>query len=305
MEPLTTPALGAMLTSLYPHEHGATRNGMRLRPGWRRWRGLSASAATNRRLRGELDAQGPSLGVRRALRALRGGVHPQALARPVQGRGDGRGPHRRGARLARAGSGSSAARSCSGCTTSIRTPPTGCTRRWPGRSASISEEGAPASPSADRYDSEIAFADRHLGRLLAAFDADPELRANTLFVFAGDHGESLGEHGDWGHGRNLYEPALHIPLGIAWAGRGPRRRHDRRAGDEPRRPPTVLGLLGLRDPPAAAGFRGVDWTAVLRRGGAEPGDAGADHRLRGATGAPCCRPARRERRAATGCWRWG
>ncbi len=33
VEPLTTPALGAMLTSLYPHEHGATRNGMRLRPG--------------------------------------------------------------------------------------------------------------------------------------------------------------------------------------------------------------------------------------------------------------------------------
>ncbi|HEX5043986.1 MAG TPA: sulfatase-like hydrolase/transferase, partial [Candidatus Polarisedimenticolaceae bacterium] len=33
VEPLTTPALASMLTSLYPHEHGATRNGLRMRPG--------------------------------------------------------------------------------------------------------------------------------------------------------------------------------------------------------------------------------------------------------------------------------
>ncbi|HEY4588491.1 MAG TPA: sulfatase-like hydrolase/transferase, partial [Thermoanaerobaculia bacterium] len=33
VEPLTSPALASMLTSLYPHEHGATRNGLRLRPG--------------------------------------------------------------------------------------------------------------------------------------------------------------------------------------------------------------------------------------------------------------------------------
>src|SRR6188768_1489400 len=33
VEPLTTPALASLLTSRYPHEHGATRNGMRLRAG--------------------------------------------------------------------------------------------------------------------------------------------------------------------------------------------------------------------------------------------------------------------------------
>ncbi len=32
VEPLTNPALCSMFTSLYPHEHGATRNGLRLRP---------------------------------------------------------------------------------------------------------------------------------------------------------------------------------------------------------------------------------------------------------------------------------
>jgi arylsulfatase A-like enzyme len=33
VEPLTNPALASMFTSLYPHEHGATRNGLRMRPG--------------------------------------------------------------------------------------------------------------------------------------------------------------------------------------------------------------------------------------------------------------------------------
>ena len=32
VEPLTNPSLCSMFTSLYPHEHGATRNGLRLRP---------------------------------------------------------------------------------------------------------------------------------------------------------------------------------------------------------------------------------------------------------------------------------
>src|SRR6185295_11892589 len=33
VEPLTTPSLTSMLTSREPHSHGATRNGLRLRPG--------------------------------------------------------------------------------------------------------------------------------------------------------------------------------------------------------------------------------------------------------------------------------
>ena len=33
VEPLTSPALCSMFTSLYPHEHGSSRNGLRMRPG--------------------------------------------------------------------------------------------------------------------------------------------------------------------------------------------------------------------------------------------------------------------------------
>jgi arylsulfatase A-like enzyme len=123
----------------------------------------------------------------------------------------------------------------------------------------------PTVSASDRYDTEIAFADRQLGRILELFDRDPLLKANTIFVFVADHGESLGEHGYWGHGRNLYEPALRIPLGFAWEGKI-------RPGTVIDAPalnldvaPTLLGLVGLPAPP---GFRGFDWTAVL--GGAAP-----------------------------------
>ncbi|HYG64404.1 MAG TPA: sulfatase-like hydrolase/transferase, partial [Thermoanaerobaculia bacterium] len=40
VEPLTNPALCSMFTSTYPHENGATRNGLRMR------RGLPSAAAT-------------------------------------------------------------------------------------------------------------------------------------------------------------------------------------------------------------------------------------------------------------------
>jgi arylsulfatase A-like enzyme len=119
----------------------------------------------------------------------------------------------------------------------------------------------------DRYDTEIAFADFHVGRLLAAVQADPDLASNTLIVFAADHGESLGEHSYWGHGRNLYEPTLHIPLGMVWPGRI-------RPGATIEAPalnidvaPTILALAGLPIPPA---FEGYDWSGVLRGTGTPP-----------------------------------
>jgi len=91
--------------------------------------------------------------------------------------------------------------------------------------------------------------------------------ANTVIVFSADHGESLGEHSYWGHGRNLFEPTLHIPLGVVWPGRI-------RPGTTIDAPalnldvaPTLLGLTGL---PIPSAFTGFDWSAVLRGTGAAP-----------------------------------
>ena len=61
------------------------------------------------------------------------------------------------------------------------------------------------------YDGEIAFADQQVGRLLA-FLKEKGLYQNTLIVLSGDHGESLGEHGEKTHGFFVYNSTLHVPL---------------------------------------------------------------------------------------------
>lgn len=73
----------------------------------------------------------------------------------------------------------------------------------------------PPEPFRSRYDDpyigEIAFADAQIGRLIDALDRRGVLD-RTLIVVAGDHGESLGEHGERTHGIFVYENVLRVPL---------------------------------------------------------------------------------------------
>jgi len=263
VEPLTNPSLCSMFTSLYPHEHGATRNGLRLRPdlpsvartlekrGYR-----SAAFVGNWTLKNRISGLGDHferydevLTRKRWLGMFKGEATAEDLTDAAV------------EWLAEA-----------------RKSPRHPFLLWvhyvdPHAPYRLQEDfarplgvgtGGDTSRS-DRYDTEIAFTDHHLGRLLAAFDRDPALKANTLFVFTADHGESLGEHGYWGHGRNLFEPTLRIPFGIAWA-------EKIRPGTTIDAPalnidvaPTILGLAGLPIPP---GFRGFDWAPVFQ--GAPP-----------------------------------
>jgi tetratricopeptide (TPR) repeat protein len=61
------------------------------------------------------------------------------------------------------------------------------------------------------YDGEIAFADEQVGRLLR-FLKDKGVYQNTIIVLCGDHGESLGEHGEKTHGFFIYNATMHVPL---------------------------------------------------------------------------------------------
>ena len=63
-----------------------------------------------------------------------------------------------------------------------------------------------------RYDGEIAYTDRHLGRLFR-FLRDNGQWDRTLVVVTSDHGEEFGEHGwvAW-HSHTLYDELLWIPL---------------------------------------------------------------------------------------------
>lgn len=44
---------------------------------------------------------------------------------------------------------------------------------------------------------------------------------NTIIIVTRDHGEHLGEHGEFGHGSTLYPQVLRVPLVIAAPGRVP------------------------------------------------------------------------------------
>jgi choline-sulfatase len=67
------------------------------------------------------------------------------------------------------------------------------------------------------YDGEIAFADAQVGRLISFLKANGLYR-NTLIVLTGDHGESLGEHGEKTHGFFIYNATLHVPVIIRLPG---------------------------------------------------------------------------------------
>jgi arylsulfatase A-like enzyme/Flp pilus assembly protein TadD len=69
------------------------------------------------------------------------------------------------------------------------------------------------------YDGEIAFDDAQVGRLIR-FLKDRGLYRNTLIVLSGDHGESLGEHGEKTHGFFIYNATLHVPVILHLPGHG-------------------------------------------------------------------------------------
>jgi arylsulfatase A-like enzyme/Flp pilus assembly protein TadD len=105
----------------------------------------------------------------------------------------------------------------------------------------------PGSP----YDAEIAFEDQQIGRLLEAVrQKSPD--GKTLIVLLSDHGESLGQHGEYEHGIFLYDPTVRI----AWIMAGPGIPAGVRVRQQVREIdllPTVLDLLGKEPSPAIQG----------------------------------------------------
>jgi arylsulfatase A-like enzyme/Flp pilus assembly protein TadD len=79
----------------------------------------------------------------------------------------------------------------------------------------------PPSPQREEYRDnpylgEVAAADAALGNALGPILRDAP---NTLVIVTGDHGESLGEHGEETHGLFAYEATLHVPLIVVDPGR--------------------------------------------------------------------------------------
>jgi arylsulfatase A-like enzyme len=63
----------------------------------------------------------------------------------------------------------------------------------------------------DRYRASIAHADAQIGRVLRYLHHSG-LLDETIVIVTSDHGEEFREHGNIGHGVNLYEVSSHVPL---------------------------------------------------------------------------------------------
>ena len=63
------------------------------------------------------------------------------------------------------------------------------------------------------YDAALAYDDAVVKAIVDGF-ASLGLADRTSFIVAGDHGESLGEHGESFHGLNLYKPALETVVAL-------------------------------------------------------------------------------------------
>jgi arylsulfatase A-like enzyme len=115
-----------------------------------------------------------------------------------------------------------------------------------------------------RYQQEVAYADREIGRLLEGLD-QRGLLDNTLIIFTSDHGEGLGNHNHVGHISQVYDSLIRIPLIISFPGilpAGPRVDDIVSLIDVY---PTVAEMLGL-DPPSPAS--GASFAGRMR---GEPG----------------------------------
>jgi len=261
VEPLTAPSLASMLTSLDPHEHAATRNGLRLRadllsfPKIFKRRGWETAAFVgNWTLQDKITGLGEHFEeYSEILDQARwfGFFKGEATAEDLTARAIDWIEARDGAE--------------SGEPFLL----------WvhyvephaPYVLQKEFQEQIGAGTSSDkryRYDTEVAFVDHYVGELLEGANGAVEAE-DLITVFLSDHGESLGEHDYWGHGRHLYEPSLHIPMGITWP-----ESITPRVVEAPAMitdlAPTLLGLVGLTVPDFYSGY---DWGAVLQ-GGAEP-----------------------------------
>lgn len=114
----------------------------------------------------------------------------------------------------------------------------------------------------DPYSGEVAYVDSELSKLFDYLE-DRALLDNTLLVFTGDHGESLGEHGETTHGYFAYNSTLWIPLIFVGPGIKPARIDDYVGHYDIF--PTICDFLGMEKPASIQGdsllplMKGREW----------------------------------------------
>jgi arylsulfatase A-like enzyme len=92
------------------------------------------------------------------------------------------------------------------------------------------------------YDGEIAFVDKQIGALVAGVAASPRA-SRTAWIVHGSHGEGFEEHGEKGHGAELYDEMIRVPLVVALPSAKPGR-YEASAVSTLDVAPTILALGG-------------------------------------------------------------
>ncbi|MFK7987036.1 MAG: sulfatase [Sandaracinaceae bacterium] len=67
------------------------------------------------------------------------------------------------------------------------------------------------------HDAEITQHDHHLGEFMARLER-LGVADNTVLVITSDHGEEFDDHGSWGHGHNIFQELIGVPLIFHGAG---------------------------------------------------------------------------------------
>jgi arylsulfatase A-like enzyme len=119
-----------------------------------------------------------------------------------------------------------------------------------------------------QYDGEIAYGDQEFGRFIRELKARG-LYDRALIVFIGDHGEEFQDHGQWTHGKSVFDELIRVPLVVKFPqGRDGGRRITQQVQSVDVLP-TVLESLGL-PVPAAPVIVGHPLQAVVKGGAPEP-----------------------------------
>jgi len=101
------------------------------------------------------------------------------------------------------------------------------------------------------YDESILKADEEIGRFIAMLNASSILN-KTVIIILSDHGQEIGDHGDFGHyPRSLHEELVHVPL-IIYNPQKPEGKRINALVSAVDILPTILDIVGIRIPDSAS-----------------------------------------------------
>ena len=103
------------------------------------------------------------------------------------------------------------------------------------------------------YDSCVLGIDQEIIKPIIRIVREKGIYDNTMIIVTGDHGESFGEHGVWGHGLDYYEQLVQVPLIMKMPAANQTRKDIDSLVQGIDIMPTILDVAGISKPHIAQG----------------------------------------------------